>query len=189
MDLNAIASEIENEPPRDTSDGSASWFRMNHEEAVLLRADGAILHRTGSSSNADTIHYPKEAFATARNGGLIMHSHPVWCAASFSLADLWTCFSNPHEAGMVMVVTTAHLVNGWPQSVRYIIDSRTVGTLMEEAVAHLAETWDREERVAFATLSSMVVEATDEEMLSIHQHMVVERICRQYGVEYRREVA
>jgi hypothetical protein len=190
MDLFARVREIERELPGDTSDGSLSWFQMNHEEAVLLAADGSIVHRVGAGNEVDVVRYPKGPFDIARRGGLIMHSHPVWCGASFSLSDVWACFSNPHEAGMVMVVCTSNSIGGRLERVRYIMDSRSAdGPFPKDVLARLSSIWDREEREVFDTLSQMGDWATDEELLGIHQHSVVERVCRLYGVEYRREIA
>lgn len=189
MDLIARARELETEPPEDTSDGSVSWFQMNHEEAVLMASDGAIVYRTGSATDRDSVRFPREMFETARHGGLVMHSHPVWCAASFSLADLWACFSNPHRAGMVMVVLTSHPVDGRVERVRYIMDSRTMAhPVPPEALTRLTDVWEREERDMLAILPMMETDTTDEEMLAMHQHAVVERVCRQYGIIYRREI-
>lgn len=191
-DVLAIAREIADGPILDTSDGSRSWYEMNHEEGVLIGADGSILLRVRARpEEPDAVRFPVSLLLKAVDGGAVIHSHTFPYGASFSASDLvpLLCWSRS-EVGGVAVVTTSHVIDGSRRRVRYIVDTRGRPELPVSVTnLELAAMWNDHERVVWYRFRNYFDDP--DEVGSIYAltlHEIVARLCASLGVRYHREV-
>jgi hypothetical protein len=186
------ARRLDQTPLLDTSDGSSSWYHINHEEGILTDSNGTVLEHVRSGDDPDRIAYDSRALDEALNGGLVMHSHPREFGGSFSGADLEfaLCDSNSSR-GMLLVVTTRHPIGDKLHDVRYTVDTREraklpVGLTRRE----LEAMWNRHSTEVVDNLSSLADDSSvsSEELYAEHFHRVVQNVCDEVGVNYHREI-
>lgn len=190
--LIAAAARLDKLPLLDTSDGSKSWYQMNHEEGVLTDADGTVLEHVRGESDVDSVGFSKRSLAKARDGGMIKHAHTLEQATSFGDQDLAQALcDNKTTRGMVLVVTAQHPIDGKMRKVRYTVDTRQRAELpIRISRTELREAWNRYDAEVTQDMKALVKTGrySDQELFAEHIHRVVERVCGETDVRYFREV-
>ncbi len=189
MDLLDIARRLEQTPLKDTCDGSTSWFDMHHEEGLAVDRWGRVVQHMVAGQDKLRMVFDARATKAARDGGLMMHSHPV-PGTTFSVEDLIPLVVMPTGRGMLMVVTTSHPLVGVMRRVRYILDSRESRyTLITASRVEVEARWDRE----LIDIGKILIDEDDgtlsiAEGNALHMHRIMDRLCKFYGIAYRREI-
>jgi len=186
------ARRMDQTPLLDTSDGSSSWYHMNHEEGLLIDSNGTVLEHVRSGNDPDRITYDTSILGEALNGGLVMHSHPCDFGGSFSGSDLELALcKSKSQDGMLVVVTTRHPIDDEFHDVRYTVDTREraklpVGLSRKE----LDGMWDRYGAATVRDLAAFAADTSisSEELYAEYTHRTVECVCNEVGVKYIREI-
>ena len=191
--LTAAAERLDKLPLLDRSDGSKSWYQMNHEEGVLTDADGTILEHVRSEEDGPgKINYDPRSLRAALDGGLIMHSHVQEVGCSFGDVDLSLALcSSKSSKGVLMVVSANHPIDDKWHDVRYTVDTRAMAKLpVGLPRKELEAIWNRHEVSAKTGLANLADDTniSNEELYAEQVHRTVKGVCDEIGVRYEREI-